>query len=539
MTRGFMTRAGAYLTLFALLVWGVNAVYHRQVLSKYILARTDRAFAQCRGGVEVLFLGDSHAQHGLSTLDIPNSFNFSSQAEHYALNYYKLKSVLAGGPGRLRTVVLPVELHSFAARTLETHYFRDPWYWRRHVDYVEAARMIGDASLAGRMIAACFPFLGNGMDFFHPVDPDKLTPEVRGFVQNRDDFSLRPDRAAVARDRAAGQLSGTNHFDDRLAAYFKRILDLAAHAGLEVILVRMPVTRAYFDEARRFIPSVEGYYETVGGMLAPYDNIVTLDYQASFFGEDGMFWDSDHLNAAGAEYLTLSLWADTLERSLAALPDEAARGRRRGDIAALRFTISELDQRRRYGREAMQIGEMYRAGRKEAAMALAQAAFERGNHDGDILSMMLASAAESGNGTLGTALADAVKTSPIPDKVAFAGGRIVALGLTVDLWTTDGNPAYLAVAAPEDRPDRHEFWLSCDASGDALPITATIDGGGRQVRHTFREPSRVRITLPEVPSGVSRLFVVRADKTWVPPGGKDTRRLGVRIVPVEAGGGPS
>ena len=31
-------------------------------------------------------------------------------------------------------------------------------------------------------------------------------------------------------------------------------------------------------------------------------------------------------------------------------------------------------------------------------MALAQAAFERGNHDGDILSMMLASAAESGNG---------------------------------------------------------------------------------------------------------------------------------------------
>ena len=228
------------------------------------------------------------------------------------------------------------------------------------------------------MITAFFPFLGNGMDFFHPVDPDKLTPEVRGFVQNRDDFSRRPDRAGVARDRAAGQLSGTNLLDDRLAAYFKKILDLAAHAGLEVILVRMPVTRAYFDEARRFIPSVERYYETVDGMLEPYDNIVTLDYQTSFFGEDGMFWDSDHLNAAGAEYLTLSLWADTLERSLAVLPDEAAGSRRRGDIAALRFTISELDQRRRYGREARQIGEMYRAGRKERRHGACPSGFRKG-----------------------------------------------------------------------------------------------------------------------------------------------------------------
>lgn len=534
MTRRFPTRAGAYLLLFALLLWGLNALYHRLVLSKYILARTDRAFAECRDEVEVLFLGDSHVQHGLDPLEIPHAFNFSSQAEHYALNYYKLESILAGGRGRLRTVVLPVDTHSFAARTLENHYFRDPWYWWRYVDYLEAARMIGDPALIGRMAAAFFPFLGSGMDFFHPVDPDKLTPQVRGFVRNLEDFSRKPDRAEIARNRAHGMLSATEMMDGRLAAYFGKILDLSARAGLEVILVRMPVSRAFYEEARRHFPDVAGLYQAVDGMIAPYDNILSLDYQQCFFGEDGMFWDSDHLNAAGAEYLTLRLRADLLEHSLAGLPDEAARAGLHEDIAAIRQRIAALDRRRAFAREARRIGERHRAGDREAA-ALAEAAFGRGNHDGEVLLVMLAAAAETGDGLLDPALAEAVKASPAPDKIAFPGGRIAALGLTADFWTLDGRTAYLTVAAPADRPERPALWLSCFAPDDALPLTARIDGGGRRLTHIFRKPSRVRVDLPEVPRGASRLYVVRTDKTWTPPGGKDNRRLGVRIAPVEAG----
>ena len=532
MTRRFPTRAGAYLLLFALLLWGLNALYHRLVLSKYILARTDRAFTECRNEVEVLFLGDSHVQHGLDPLEIPRAFNFSSQAEHYALNYYKLESILAGGRGRLRTVVLPVDLHSFAARTLENHYFRDPWYWWRYVDYLEAARMIGDPALIGRMAAAFFPFLGSGMDFFHPVDPDKLTPQVRGFVRNLEDFSRKPDHAEIARNRAHGMLSGTEMMDDRLAAYFGKILDLAARAGLEVILVRMPVSRAYYEEARRHFPDVADLYNAVDSMIAPYDNLLSLDYQKCFFGEDSMFWDSDHLNAAGAEYLTLHLRADLLEHSLAGLPDEAARAGLQEDIAAIRQRIAALDRKRAFAREARRIGERHRAGDREAA-ALAEAAFGRGNHDGEILLVMLTAAAETRDGLLDPALAEAVVESPMPDRIAFPGGRIVAVGLTADFWTTDGRTTYLAVSAPSDRPERPMLWLACDAAGDALPLTAVIDGGGWRFSHTFLEPSRVRVDLPEVPPGASWLYVVQTDKTWTPPGGRDNRRLGVHILPVE------
>ena len=230
-----------------------------------------------------------------------------------------------------------------------------------------------------------------------------------------------------------------------------------------------------------------------------------------------MFWDCDHVNVTGAEYLTLSVWKDYLERSRAGMADGKTREKRREAIAGLRLKIAALERRRILAGEAKKVREMYRSGKKADAVRLAEAAFRRGNHEYDILTLLLADLADGGDAALRRDLAEAVKTSLIPEKLEFSGGRVIALGLTGDFWTTDGNPAYLTVAAPEDRPDRHEIWLSCDADGDVLPLTATIDDGSRQVRHVFREPARVRISLPEVPSGASRIFVVKADKTWVPP----------------------
>jgi hypothetical protein len=179
---------------------------------------------------------------------------------------------------------------------------------------------------------------------------------------------------------------------------------------------------------------------------------------------------------------------------------------------------------------------MYRSGRPAAARRMAEAAFHAGNHDREVLALLLAAVAERGDADLRRALAEAIRTSPMPEKLEFAGGRITALGLTDDYWTTDGRPAYLAVAAPGGRPGKHAVWLSCDAPADVLPLTATIDDGARTVRHTFRTPDRVRILLPEVPPGTRRLVVVKADKTWTPDGGRDTRRLGIRIEPAAADG---
>jgi len=307
-----------------------------------------------------------------------------------------------------------------------------------------------------------------------------------------------------------------------------------------VILVRMPVTRAYFNEACRFIPSVDQFYEAIDRICRPYPNVWVLDYQKRFFGDDGLFWDSDHVNAVGAEYLSLSVWRDYLERIEAGMPAGRDREKQRAAVAALRLKIAGLERRRRQVMEAKAIRNMYRNGDRVKAMHRAEAAFENGNHEADILTLLLEAIAESGSGgVIRPALAEALKAAPMRDKIEFSGGRIVALGLTGDFWTVDGKPAYLAVTAPKGRSGRNQIWLSCDATGDALPLTATIDDGTREVRHTFREAARIRITLPDLSSGTRRLFVVKTDKTWVPEGGKDTRRLGVRIVPVEAEGDTS
>ena len=63
-----------------------------------------------------------------------------------------------------------------------------------------------------------------------------------------------------------------------------------------------------------------------------------------------------------------------------------------------------------------------------------------------------------------------------------------------------------------------------------MPLTATIEDGTNRVVHTFQQHGRVKIRLPEIPAGENRIFVVRTDKIWVPKGGKDMRKLGVRVM---------
>jgi hypothetical protein len=56
------------------------------------------------------------------------------------------------------------------------------------------------------------------------------------------------------------------------------------------------------------------------------------------------------------------------------------------------------------------------------------------------------------------------------------------------------------------------------------------DGIDEDFEHTFLEPNELRVPLPEVPAGESRVFQVRTDKTWCRPDLDDPRTLGVRIM---------
>ena len=106
--------------------------------------------------------------------------------------------------------------------------------------------------------------------------------------------------------------------------------------------------------------------------------------------------------------------------------------------------------------------------------------------------------------------------------------EIMAINISIDLWTVDGAPAGLLVNNTGVDPLSPQLNISCGAPPKAYPITATLEDGVKQHKHVFKGMGHKLITLPPVPAKSKRLFIITTDKTWT-PGTHDKRKLGLRF----------
>jgi radical SAM family protein len=132
---------------------------------------------------------------------------------------------------------------------------------------------------------------------------------------------------------------------------------------------------------------------------------------------------------------------------------------------------------------------------------------------------------------LGARLAELIqKVRDLPERQTIDRG--VALPLSPDRWTVDGRPCYLVLDnRGADRPFEPVLWFGCLADPSALPLRVSLEDGARpEIQHTFHQAGSARIVLPAIPAGASAVYRVTTDRTWVPAGGTDPRRLGVSIL---------
>ncbi len=182
------------------------------------------------------------------------------------------------------------------------------------------------------------------------------------------------------------------------------------------------------------------------------------------------------------------------------------------------------------GKQTEKIIRLYSTtGRKSAAIKLAKAFVLKGKQDWDMISILLENLSNCPGRKLRSQLAEAVAGANIPGELIMDGGRITGIGFTRDHWTSDGKPAYLIVKGLTDRPLIQELFLTCYADPKFLPLTTTIDDGTNKVVHIFKQAGRVRIQLPEILANEMGLFVVKTDTCGPPSGGRDKRKLGVRV----------
>ena len=147
----------------------MNRFYYNKVLANKLLERKEEQFNEVKGEVEILILGDSHAQGGLNASLIDNSFNMAVGSEIYFGDYHKLEKILKSPSQKINTIILPFDLTSFFSERwgsfLSEHLLGNSWYWADYISFSELSAT-GEILPAIKMkINSYFPFTGDWVGF--------------------------------------------------------------------------------------------------------------------------------------------------------------------------------------------------------------------------------------------------------------------------------------------------------------------------------------------------------------------------------------
>jgi len=303
-------RIGIFGFGFLLLHWTVNFLYTEVVLSHSLVYRVEEQFQQNKEDLSVVFLGDSHPRNSVNPTYMEHAFNFATGGENYIQTYYKLRYYLEEERLDIKTVVLPLDLHSFSGKRSDE--FRDNNYWQKYLNYWEIAQVKN-----GNFQILNF-WLDGEMAYWHGADETESflvnfqVEMEKGFVPRGQIIKSAEGKyiGGMAKARARGQLSRKRVIDEAIVYYFKELLKLCTRNGIQVVFVRYPVTREYYSVAIKIVP-IEEYYNELTGIIEEFiDSPIILDFHDKYWDQPNFFGDVDHLNIYGAEDFSSILWEE-------------------------------------------------------------------------------------------------------------------------------------------------------------------------------------------------------------------------------------
>lgn len=312
MNKTFTYKIIVFAGFLILVNLGLDALYKNYVVHNILNNAKDEQFEAYDDTLKYLALGNSH--NCINTHILENSFNYGSPGEHYIQTYYKLKHILEKTDKKPENVILFIDISSFGP--VVSNRFEYNSYWIKYLDYFEIARIKKKREILGRWLEGkFFSYAGNYKDirlsiyYFFKIGELNLH---HGYRPHRDyrNFAREEDKRKAARVKTSIYLTREGYFDRDLALYFERILKLCSGHDVNVILVRIPVTREYFQEASSIVP-VDDLYRKIENIYSRYPNVQDIfDYHDLYFDHPEYFFDADHLNPEGSDMLTRKLRED-------------------------------------------------------------------------------------------------------------------------------------------------------------------------------------------------------------------------------------
>lgn len=308
----FYIHAAIFSVLFVSIFLCVNFVY----INRYILDNTEAYVDEEVFRVEdlkVLFLGDSRPATSIIPEYIPGSYNYCFEGENYSQFYFRARRVV--GQKELETIVLPLDIHSFS--DYRSNPYNNVVYWLDFASPEELSDLTGKPrSLL--MIKKYAPFIGSGRDFaaFKLGKQGANRRLADGWKYLGDKSRAKDDNKEFAAHNRVGE--HFKHYPEvinkDLFAYYLKTIELARENGIELVLVKYPVSRDYLVEAAKLGVAPEEIYEYARDNTPDYGDLTVLDYRDIY--NDEYFFNSDHLNTKGAETFSRLLAKDLADLGL-------------------------------------------------------------------------------------------------------------------------------------------------------------------------------------------------------------------------------
>ena len=293
--------ATQFVLIFIVISFFINLIYKNFIMASSVLTRVDQQFHASPSEIKYLILGDSHGQDDVDPQILGDSFNFSSAGGSYIHSYYKLKYILDGHLKKIDTIILPLDMHSFASANLKPPL--DSWYWIKYVDYLQLAQYSPNKIFY--LYEFCrgifFAYISQRDSFLHFVKADHAPRSIAGgFIPCDDVLSDDGTSTEAAEKRAGYHFKDGQLLDGVLMLYFDKIIDLCKKNNIKVVLVRFPVYKQYYQEVAKLV-SNKNIEDIPQRVTRKYPDVIFKDFIDLYFEKKSYFRDIDHLNTSGAK----------------------------------------------------------------------------------------------------------------------------------------------------------------------------------------------------------------------------------------------
>ncbi|HOD49026.1 MAG TPA: hypothetical protein PKY01_20615 [Candidatus Hydrogenedentes bacterium] len=292
-------KTAAFLTVLVAIHAGLRQAYYAFITPRDTYLQEQESFTAHEGAYDVALFGDSHALLSVQARLLGNAANLSQLGEGYIERYYKLDYNLRKNPGKLKTIILPLDMHSFSP------------VWGENFNIVSSSRYVNFADYVWQT-----GFTTKALrDFVHYyVFPyADCTPEIYAALPSNVREKTRAGAARFDRNLAktppnAEQIKKLmiTHYgeqrewrSEKALRYFNRIKTLCQKENINVVFVRFPVSKLYFDAASEIVP-IDEFDRFTQELVDDWPGAMLLNYRGLYFDRDDLFADLNHLNFEGS-----------------------------------------------------------------------------------------------------------------------------------------------------------------------------------------------------------------------------------------------